>query len=203
MFSNPLWLEGNEVCPGVQVVSGPISQTCISSQSVIPDPPLALHRHCPKCRPSCMLPEPEEPPKPNGVLVSQNQSALSDLDPPDFSAILYTSVVVRSTKNKAVLPFSVTVETIRPQTPVDGVTFLEAAETTANKLADTWFEYATSVQSAPVCAITKAQPTGTSLRNWNISDQLAEMQQSGLDSSILSPFLPEPDTDHPDIFPPN
>ena len=92
--------------------------------------------------------------------------------------------------------------TIRPQTPTDEVTFLEAAETTANQLAGTWLEYATSVQSAPVCAITKAQLTGTSLRNWNISDHLAEMQQSGLDSSILSPILPEPDTDHPNIFPP-
>ena len=28
------------------------------------------------------------------------------------------------------------------------------------------------------------------------------MQQSGLDSSILSPFFPEPDTDHSNIFPP-
>ena len=44
-FSNPLWSEGNEVCPRVQVVSGPISQTCSSSQSVIPDPPPALHRN--------------------------------------------------------------------------------------------------------------------------------------------------------------
>ena len=94
-----------------------------------------------------MLPEPEEPPKPNGVLVSQNQSALSDLDPPDFSTTLYTTLVVQSTKNKAVLPPSVNVGTIQPQTPADEVTFLEAAETTANQLADTWFEYATSVQS--------------------------------------------------------
>ena len=94
------------------------------------------------------------------------------------------------------------VRTIRPQTPADEVTFLEAAETTANQLADTWFEYATSVQSAPVCAIAKAQPTGTSLHNWNISDQLAEMQKSGPDSSILPPFLPEQDIDHPNIFPP-
>ena len=83
-----------------------------------------------------MLPEPEEPPKPNGVLVSLNQSALSDLD-------LYTTVVVRSTKNKAVLPLSVNVGTIRPHTPADEVTFLEAAEITAALLADTWFEYAT------------------------------------------------------------
>ena len=53
-----------------------------------------------------------------------------------------------------------------------------------------------------MCAVSKAQPTGTSLRNWKVSDQFAEMQQSGLDSSILSPFLPEPDIDHPNLFPP-
>ena len=91
---------------------------------------------------------------------------------------------------------------IRPQTSDDKVTLVEAAETTANQLADTWFEYTSSAQSAPVCAISKTQPTGTSLRNWKVSDQLAKMQQSGLDSSILSPFLPEPDTDHPNMFPP-
>ena len=37
--------------------------------------------------------------------------------------------------------------TIRPQTPTDEFTFLEAAETTANQPADTSFEYATTVQS--------------------------------------------------------
>ena len=73
------------------------------------------------------------------MLVSQNQSALSDLDPPDFSTILHTTVVVRSTKNKAVLPPNVNVGTIRPQTLADDVTFLEATETTASQIADTWF----------------------------------------------------------------
>ena len=202
MFSNPLWLEGNEVCSGVQVVSGPISQTCISSQSVIPEPPSALNRNYPKCRPSRMLPEPEQPPKLNGVLVSQPPSELSDLDLPDFSTVFYTTVLVRSTKHKAVLPHNVKLGTIRPQTSDNEATFLKAAETTAKQLADTWFEYASSVQSAPVCAVSKAQPTSTSLRNCKVSDQFAEMQQSGLDSSILSPLLPEPDIDHPNLFPP-
>ena len=149
-----------------------------------------------------MLPEPEQLPKLNGVLVSQPPSELSDLDLPDFSTVFYTTVLVRSTKPEAVLPHHVKVGTIRPQTSDDEATFFEAAETTAKQLADTWFEYASSVQSAPVCAVSKAQPTGTSLHNWKVSDQFAEMQQSGLDSSILSPFLPEPDIDHPNIFPP-
>ena len=92
--------------------------------------------------------------------------------------------------------------TIRPQTSDDMATLVEAAETTTNQLANTWFEDASSAQCAPVCAISKTQSTGTSLHNWKVSDQLAEMQHSGLDSSILSPFFPEPDIDHPNMFPP-
>ena len=149
-----------------------------------------------------MLPESEEPPHPDGVFISQTPSELSDLELPDFSTVFSTTVLVQSTKNTAVLPHNVKVGTIGPQTSDDEATLVEAAETTANQLADTWFEYASSAQSAPVCAISKTQPTGTSLRNWKINDQLTEMQQSGLDSSILSPFLPEPDIDHSNMFPP-
>ena len=136
------------------------------------------------------------------MLISQTPSELPDLELPDFLTVFSTTVLVQSTKNTAVLPHNVKVGTIRPQTSDDEATLVEAAETTANQLADTWFEYASSAQSAPVCAISKTQPTSTSLHNWKVSDQLAEMQQSGLDSSILSPFLPEPDIDHPNMFPP-
>ena len=66
-----------------------------------------------------MLPEPEEPPHPNGVLISQTPSDLSDLELPDFSTVFSTTVLVRSTKNKAVLPNNVKVGTIRPQTSDD------------------------------------------------------------------------------------
>ena len=136
------------------------------------------------------------------MLISQTPSELSDLELPDFLTVFSTTVLVQSTKNTAILPHNVKVGTIRPQTSDDEATLVEAAETTANQLADTWFEYASSAQSAPVCAVSKTQPTGTSLHNWKVSDQLAEMQQSGLDSSILSPFLPESDIDHPNTFPP-
>ena len=95
MFSSPFWLEGNEVCPEVQVVSGPISPTCISSQPVIPEPPQALNQNYPKCRPSRMLPELKEPPHPNGVLISQTPSELSALELPDFSTVFSTTVLVK------------------------------------------------------------------------------------------------------------
>ena len=92
---------------------------------------------------------------------------------------------------------------IRPQTSEDEATFSDAAETTASQLADAWHAYACSTQSTPVCATSQAQPTVTSLRSWKVCDQLAEMHQSGMDSSTLFPFLPEPDIDHPHIFPPS
>ena len=42
-------------------------------------------------------------------------------------------------------------------------------------------------------------PTSKSLQ---LHAQTAEMGQAGLDSSILSPFLSEPDLDHPKTMPP-
>ena len=201
MFSSPLWLEGNEVCPGVRVVSGHITQSCFSSQTMIPEPPSAMHRNYPRCRSSHMLSDPEPPLQPNGLLVSQMPSSLFDSELPDFSTIFTTTVLVRTTKNHAILPQNVNVGIIRLQTSEDEATFSDAAETTASQLADTWHAYACSTQPTPVCAPSQAQPTGTSLRSWKICDQLAEMHQSGLNSSVLSPFLPEPDIDHPNLFP--
>ena len=37
--------------------------------------------------------------------------------------------------------------------------------------------------------------------SWQLHAQTAEMARAGLDSSILSPFLPEPDLDHPEALP--
>ena len=146
MFSSPLWLEGNEACPGVHVVSGPITQSCFSSQTIIPEPLPAMHRNYPKCRPSHMLSDPESPLQPNGLLVSQMPSLLSDFELPNFPTVFTTTVLVRSTKNHAILPQNVNVGIIRPQTSQDKATFSDAAETTAFHLANTWHAYACSTQ---------------------------------------------------------
>ena len=187
------------MCRGVHVISGPVTQSCFSSQPIIPESPPAMHRNYPKCRPCRMLSEPEPPLQPNGLLVSQIPSSLSDFELPDLSS----TVLVRSTKNHAILPQYVNVGIIRPQTSEDEATFSDAAETTPSQLADTWHAYACLTQSTPMCVPSQAQPTSTSSCSWKVCDQLAEMHQSGLDSSILSPFLPEPDIDHPNIFLPS
>ena len=40
-----------------------------------------------------------------------------------------------------------------------------------------------------------------SLKSWSLKTQTAEMEMAGLDSSHLSPYLPEPDLDPPHMFP--
>ena len=85
--------------------------------------------------------------------------------------------------------------------------FSEATDHTAHTLADTWLEYAkhtNAAQHSKPVARSQAQPSGTSSspRSWSLHAQITEMAQAGLDSSILSPFLPEPDLDPPHMFPP-
>ena len=79
-----------------------------------------------------MSSEPEPPLQPNGLLVSQIPPSLSDFELPDFSTVFTTTVLVRSTKNHAILPHNMNAGIIRPQTSEDEATFSDAAETTAS-----------------------------------------------------------------------
>ena len=76
--------------------------------------------------------------------------------------------------------------------------FSEAADHTAATLVDTWFEYARhtgKAQTSSSPARSQAQPSGTSPppKSWFLHALTSEMAKAGLDSSYLSPFLPEPD----------
>ena len=90
--------------------------------------------------------------------------------------------------------------------------FSEAADTTADLLADPWLAYAKHTGNGysngklPSAARSQAEPAGTSpfVKSWSLQTQTAEMETAGLDSSHLSPYLPEPDLDPPPphMFPP-
>ena len=85
--------------------------------------------------------------------------------------------------------------------------FSEAADHTAATLEGTWSEYARhsgKAQTSPSAARSQAQPSGTSPppKSWSLHAQTSEMAKAGLDSSCLSPFLPEPDVDPPHVYPP-
>ena len=198
LFSCPQWLEGNEISPGIQVISGPLDMNAISSVPSLNGPLFFPHEghNYPKCRPSRMCPPFEPPPVQAGILNSPIQpldigNAFA-ADVPDFSTKFYTTVVVKSTKDHTVLPHNANLGSIQPFTSNHEQVFSDAADHTAHTLADTWFEYVKhtgKAQAPPFVARSQAQPSGTSPpRSWSLQAQTSEMAKAGLDSSYLLPF---------------
>ena len=147
LFSTPLWLEGGSLFPGVQVVSGPIDLHSLASSpahSQFPQFPLPSYNH-PKCHPSQPLPEPDPDPTVPGILTSQDSLISQPVAPMlDYQQVFYTTVLVRSTKNKTVLPLNVNLGVIRSRTSEDDLIWQDAAEHTAEQLSDTWLNFVTS-----------------------------------------------------------
>ena len=151
------------------------------------------------------------PPLQTGILVSSTQTldlgnAFSTDYVSEFSTKFYTKVAVKSTKDHTVLPHYANLGSIQPLSSDQDQAFSEAADHTAHQLADTWLEYAKhtgSLLDSKSVSRSQAQPSSTSssLRSWSLSAQTTEMTQAGLDSSSLSPLLPEPDLDPPHEFP--
>ena len=148
LFSSPQWLEGNEISPGIQVISGPRDMNAISSVPSLNGPLFFPHEghNYPKCWPSRMCPPFESPPVQAGILNSPIQpldigNAFA-ADVPDFSTKFYTTVLVKATKDHTVLPHNANLGSIQPFTSNHEQVFSDAADHTAHTLADTWFEYA-------------------------------------------------------------
>ena len=117
--------------------------------------------------------------------------------------------MIYSTKDKISLPsntrlpFNASVGHIRPCTPADEPCFSEAIDHTLAQLADSLLTFATlnaHVDPEPnniSCFYSRLLPQASvPHRPWQVKDQQQEMVQAGLDSSILAPFLPEPDIPH-------
>ena len=207
LFSTPLWLEGSSISPGVTIVSGPIDLKSIASSPVpshFPQFPLPSYNH-PKCRPSQPLPDPDPEPTVLGILTSQDSLISQPLASMiDYEQVYYTTVLVRSTKNKTVLPFNANLGVVRSRTSADNLIWQDAADNTAELLSDTWLNFVTSQPSEFACHTSPVQPNyaGCASHSWNLAQQKSEMARAGLDSSILSPFLPKAESDHPHAFPP-
>ena len=127
-----------------------------------------------------------------------------DLSDVDFQEVYPSAVLVRSNKNEVTLPLNSNLGVIRPKTNEDDLLWHEAAEHTAEKLSDSWFNFLTSQTCVLQC-----NSTSTHLRyatcpakTWDPNQQKSEMAKAGLDSSVLASFLPEPESDHPHAFPP-
>ena len=133
------------------------------------------------------------------------------LNIPAMNQTYYTNVLIYSTKDKISLPFNASVEHIRPCASADEQCFSEAIDNTAAQLADSWFTFATlNAHVDPEfnnisCFYSRLLPQASVPNGpWQVKDQQQEMVQAGLDSSILVPFLLEPDIPHPsELLPTN
>ena len=109
LFTNQLWLEGSQLVPGVQVVSGPIDLKSLSTSSSLagfPKSSLPSYNH-PKCRLSQPLPEPNLESIRTGIMLSQDHmNSPLDFSDVDFQEVYQTTVLVRSNKNKVTLPLN-------------------------------------------------------------------------------------------------
>ena len=197
-----MWLEGQEICPGVQVVSGSIDLATVPSS-------LSL-----------------ESPQPSGILVPQDNNSLYVV--PSFLQTFHTTVVIRSNRNKVSLPFNANMGFVHSKSSEDEQVFTEAANHTADQLASSWLQFAQSVLTNDSCFSPQQDSSHNSSfhsrqdssnqgslnrmhtrashphapPSWHLHAQTAEMAQAGLDSSLLHPFLSEPDLDHPDTLSP-
>ena len=93
---------------------------------------------------------------------------------------------------------------IRHQTSTDNQTYHDAAEHTAEQLADSWLTFVEMNQTNNGSCSSSGinEYVSVAHKTWQTKDQSTEMAQAGLDSSVLAPFLPEPDIDHPQALPP-
>ena len=154
VLTSPLRLDGQEISPGVHVVSGPISLTEAQTYVSIVSPQLTHFSlftgpfNYPKCRPSQPMPEPE--PVHTGVLSAEHVDTISQLsDVPDFTTTYQVNVLVCSTRNTASLPMHTTLGKIRAQTSGDSEVFKQAATHTASKPADMSYGFAQQIPVNP------------------------------------------------------
>ena len=105
-FSEPLWLEGASLTPGINVLSGPISLSCVSSQLA---PGKSVPPAVSSVRPTKSHVGPPVPTlavslESSHVDASSGDDAIVNLPEPDL--LYYSTVLIRSTKAKFVLPFN-------------------------------------------------------------------------------------------------
>ncbi|KAL9964122.1 hypothetical protein ACROYT_G027706 [Oculina patagonica] len=194
VMRQPLWMEGKDIQPGVKVLSGPFDLSQISSH-VIPE----------TARPS-------SDPCYNAQLIDLAETPHSVLteEPPDMHITYCTALAVESKLKKTSIFENVTLGDVRDMTKDDDAVLEEAADTTAKQLADGWLTW-TNTQQPPASLQTPKETEHKHCdldfcapKQWQLSVQVKEMEDSGLNSSILSPFcdaLPEFDCQGPK-FPP-
>ena len=122
-----LWLEGNQIQPGVTSLDGPISWDSVTNSETTSH----LDRPAVNCEACPVEPTLEQ----------------SDLDLPDLTTEYYTTIAIKSNIKSASIPFNVTLGQVRHATSSDMATYHQAVDNTAEQLADGWYAWAQTQQT--------------------------------------------------------
>ena len=164
---NDLWVHGQEIQPGVRVLSGPFHLTAATDQ-LLPDVP----RHASVCD-----------------FTSSSFDTISEHVISDFQSLYTTTLAVECKRKQTDIPQNVILRHLRPIQDEDLQVYEDAAENTANILSESWMCWANGQQALTPTAV--PHPTATSIsssQTYKISEQQKELAAAGLDSSVVSPF---------------
>ena len=184
LFANQLWLEGSQLVPRVQVLSGPIDLKSLSTSSSLarfPNFHLPSYNH-PKCYPNQPLREPDLESIKTGILLSQDHmNSPLDFSDVDFQKVYQTTVPVRSNKSKVTLPLNSNLGVVRPKTSEVDLIWHEAAEHTAEQLSDSWFSFITSRTPVLQSSSSSTHPRYTTCpaKTLDLNQQKSEMVKAG------------------------
>ena len=203
-----LWLEGKQILPEVNTISGPIHFSGLSRMTQLTDHETPYHpvpSH-PKC---CLsVPIPTVGPQATGLLaeISDNITSLAAI--PHTQDYCYTHVVIHSTRESATLLFNVFIGTIRPMDDADRTVLQSATEFTASQVANQFFalsvpsqvtsNYVSDEVSAHMSTTESANCTHA---NSHSNSDKPHVQSSELDSSILAPYMESTALDSDETFP--
>lgn len=191
IFSQPLWLDGYTLSPGISVLSGPIALSDIPSTVA---PGFHLPHVITSPRPTTSHKRPQLSMLCNPVVSDwHGANKFNDFDP---EVVYHTQILVRSNaRSKVTLPFNAFLGSIRPKSDADIEVHSNAAEFTASKLANLWHEVIQKQHESSVInqsiSVNLAEDGGKSELSFQHSPRRNSAflsTQSGLNSSILSPF---------------
>ena len=167
-LSHPdLWVHGQEIQPGVRVLSGPFHLTAAIDQ-LLPD----VSCHASVCD-----------------FTSRSSDTISEHVISDFQSLYTTTLAVECKRKQTDIPQNVILGHLRPIQNEDLQVYEDVAENTANILSESWMCWANG--QAALTPTAAPHPIATSIsssQTYKISEQQKELAAAGLDSSVLSPF---------------
>ena len=203
--SQPLWLAGSSLMPGVSTLSGPIalSHSSCGDFSPFSAPHLFPASSHSKCRPS--RPLQMDGLYTSGVLtpVSESSDGVSDLPP--SSNYCFITVVIHSTRPSATLSLNAPLGQISLMSLADHVVFEDAAAITASQVARNWYALHADSQPLPSADTPQvnASPVAHSVPDSRSHNSMPTGHHGSIDSSILAPYLPSTERETPEMFPPS